>query len=269
MRSSRQTAACLALTACIAASAGQAAEGFIPPGEERFKFNLGGLLYRSETDVRFDGSVGGRQFELEDSLGLDRDRSTLSGQIIWRFASRHRLGLRAFQVKREAERAIDEELRIEDRVVPINTVLRAESRLQFFTADYRYSFVKSPQMELAGIIGVFGGRYRFRFEASNPQIDIERNTTAPMPVLGVSLDWYLGPRWTVSAYAQGMDLDLGSVDARVYNVGLSTEFMLTRHLGLGVAYNLDSVRVDVDKGSFDGRVDLTGGSLIGYLQARF
>jgi uncharacterized protein (DUF488 family) len=36
-----------------------------------------------------------------------------------------------------------------------------------------------------------------------------------------------------------------------------------------VAYNLDSVRVDVDKGSFDGRVDLTGGSLIGYLQARF
>jgi hypothetical protein len=88
-------------------------------------------------------------------------------------------------------------------------------------------------------------------------------------VIGASFDWYLGPRWTVSAYAQGMDLDFSSVDARVYNIGLSTEYMLTRHLGLGVAYTVDSVRVDVEKGSFDGRVDLTGGSLIGYLQARF
>jgi hypothetical protein len=124
-------------------------------------------------------------------------------------------------------------------------------------------------MELAGIIGVFGGRYRFRFEASNPQIDIEKNTLAPVPVLGASLDWYLGPRWTISAFAQGMDLDFSSVDARVYNIGLSTEYMLTRHFGLGVAYTVDSVRVDVERGSFDGRVDLTGGSLIGYLQARF
>lgn len=265
----RHTATCLVLLAGAAASAGHAADGFIPPGEERLKINLGTLLYRSETDVRIDGATRGTEFELEDVLGLERDRSTLSGQIIWRFASRHRLGLRAFQVKRDAEHEIDEELRIEDRVVPINTTLRAESRLQFFTADYRYSFVKNPRMELAGIIGVFGGRYRLSFEASNPQIDIEKNTTAPIPVIGASIDWYLGPRWTVSAFAQGMDLDLSSVDARVYNLGLSTEYMLTRHLGLGVAYNLDSVKVEVDKGSFDGRVDLTGGSLTGYLQARF
>jgi hypothetical protein len=174
-----------------------------------------------------------------------------------------------FQVKRETQRAIDEELRIEDRVVPINSVLRAESRMQFFIADYRYSFVKNPRMELAGIVGVFGGRYRFSFEASNPQIDIEKNATAPVPVLGAALDWYLTPRWTASAFAQGMKFNLDELDAQVVNLGVSAEYMLTRHFGLGVAYNLDSVKVDIDKGSFHGRVGLTGGSLIGYLQARF
>jgi hypothetical protein len=124
-------------------------------------------------------------------------------------------------------------------------------------------------MELAGIVGVFGGRYRFRFEATNPQIDIEKNTTAPVPVLGAALDWYLNPRWTASAFVQGMKFDLDEVDAQVVNLGLSTDYMLTPHLGLGVAYYLDSVRVELDKGSFHGRVGLTGGSLIGYLQARF
>jgi hypothetical protein len=269
MRGSRLSAGCLALLACALAPDGRGAEGFIPPGEERFKFNLGTLLYRSETEVRIDGAQRGTSFELEDRLGLDDERTVLSADFVWRFAPRHRLGLHVFQVKREEQRAIDEELRIEDRVVPVNTVLRAESRMQFFVADYRYSFVKNPRMELAGVVGVFGGRYRFSFEASNPQINIEKDVTAPVPVLGAALDWFITPRWTASAFAQGMEFDLGEVDARVYNLGLSTEYMLTRHLGLGVAYNLDSVKVDVDKGSFHGRVDLSGGSLIGYLQARF
>jgi hypothetical protein len=269
MRGRRLSSGCLLLLACVAALPGQGAEGLIPPGQERLKITLGALLYRSETEVRIDGATRGSQFELEDTLGLDQDRSALYGSIMWRFASRHRVSLSAFQVERDEQRTIDRELRIEDRVFPVNTVLRAESRTQFFIADYRYSFIKSPSMELAGILGVYGGRYRFRFQATSPQLDIEKETTAPVPVLGASLDWFLSPRWTASAFLQGMEFDLGEVDARVYNLGVAAEYMFSRHLGAGLAYNLDTVRVEVDRGSFHGRVGLTGGSLIGYLQARF
>jgi hypothetical protein len=269
MRGRRLKSGCLVLLAWLAAPPGQGAEGLIPPGQERLKINLGALLYRSETEVRIDGATRGTEFELEDVLGLDRDRSSLYGSIMWRFASRHRVSLSAFQVEREGQRAIDRELRIEDRVLPVSTVLRAESRTQFFIADYRYSFVKNESMELAGILGVSGGRYRFSFQATSPLVDIEKETTAPVPVLGASLDWFLSPRWTASAFLQGMEFDLGEIDARVYNLGVSAEYMFTRHLGAGLAFNLDAVRVELDKGSFHGRVGLSGSSLIGFLQARF
>jgi hypothetical protein len=90
-----------------------------------------------------------------------------------------------------------------------------------------------------------------------------------VPVIGASLDYFITPRWTASAFLQGMDFDFGSTDARVYNVGASTEYMLTRHIGLGVALSSNNVVVEVDKSSFHGRIGYRANTLMGYMQARF
>ena len=263
-------AACLALLlAAAAGSAGAQQSGIIPPGEETLKLSLGGILYRSDTRLRIDGARVDREFTLEDTLGLDPDRSSVYGEAVWRFASRHRLGLRTFRVKRDSERPINETIQIADTDIPVNTVLRADSKTTFLLADYRYSFMKTNRMELAGIAGVFGGRYEFRFNATNPSVDVERKVTAPVPVIGVSLDYFIAPRWTASAFVQGMSLDFGSVDARVLNLGASTEYMLTRNFGLGLALSSNSVKLELDKSNSHGRIGYRANTLMGYAQVRF
>jgi hypothetical protein len=244
-------------------------DGPIRSGEERFKFNLGGVLARSDTSLRLDGQTRGREFDLEDTLGLDKDRNTLDLEATWRFAARHRIGVRGFQLKRDAERTINETLQIEDRSFPINTTLRAESTTTFLLADYRYSFLKSERMELAGSLGVLGGRYEFRFQGSGSQTDVNKKITVPVPVIGARLDYFITPRWTASVFGQGIAFNIGDVDARAYYAGVSTEYMITRHIGVGAAYNLMGINLELEKSNFRGEIDLRTNNLTGFIQARF
>jgi hypothetical protein len=227
------------------------------------------VVARPDSTVRVDGQVRGTDVDLEQSVGLDKDVTTLELELSWRFAAKHRIGLRTFQLKRDAEKAIDETIVIRDQVIPINTSLRTESTTTLAFADYRYSFIRNPRMELAGSVGVLAGRYEFEFDASSPVVDIDRSATVPAPVLGARLDLFFTPRWTGSVYANGAAYEFNNVDARVYYAGVSTEYMITRHLGLGLRFDLLGINLELEKSGFRGEIDLSTQNVSAFLQARF
>jgi hypothetical protein len=135
--------------------------------------------------------------------------------------------------------------------------------------NYQYSFIKNDSLELAGLIGVYDARFKFNFNAPSPVNNVDKSTNAPLPVLGARLDYFVTPRWTASLFGEAMAMKIGEVDGRVYYAGVSTDYMLTRHFGLGIGYSLADLQVDVDKGDFHGRVGWRMNSLQGYAQLRF
>jgi hypothetical protein len=62
---------------------------------------------------------------------------------------------------------------------------------------------------------------------------------------------------------------LGDVDGWVLNLGVSTDYMLSRHFGVGIGYNATSLRVDVEQPDFHGRVTWTTQGVMAYGQLRF
>jgi hypothetical protein len=257
---------------CAACTSGalQAAEGMIPQGSETFKLSVGGMLQRFDSDLRLDGSQGrSREFDLENVGGVARSKSTFWGEATWRFASRHRLGLQVFTARRQNERAISENIVIEDQEIPVNTVLSTETKTTFLVANYQYSFIKSGNMEISGLFGLYTAQLRFRFGATEPLVEIDRKATAPVPVLGAAISYYVNPRWTVSGFGEGLKIKLGDVDGWVLNLGVSTDYMLSRHFGVGIGYNATSLRVDVDQSDFHGRVTWTTQGVMAYGQLRF
>lgn len=262
----------LALFACAALASGalQAAEGLIAPGEEKFSLRLGAIVHRFDTKLNLEGPQGrNREVDVEDAGGAQLEKTSVWGEGTWRFASRHRLGIQAFGSKRENQRAISQEIDLEDQVIPVNTVLNTEVKATFVIANYQYSFVKNEKMEIAGLLGLYTAQFRFRFGATQPLVDIDRKTTAPLPVLGASIDYHINPRWTVSALGEGLKLKVGDVEGRVLNLVLSTDYMLTRNFGLGAGYNATALKVDVHKSGFNGEVKWGTEGLFVYGQARF
>ena len=85
-------------------------------------------------------------------------------------------------------------------------------------------------------------------------LNTSTSTTVPLPLIGASVDWYINPRWKVSAGVEGIKANIGDVDGRAIVAAASTEYIFTRNLGAGVRYMYSDLSVDVTKSSFDGHV---------------
>ena len=244
-------------------------QDLIKQGGETFKINLGGIINQNNTSLRLDSSSGqSREVDLEDA-GLKEDSSGFLGWATWRFAANHRIGIQTFSIQRSGTKTTTESIQLGDTVVPAGTTLSAESKAQFLIANYQYSFIKNDNLEFCGLVGVYGTRFKFNFNATSPVINVNKSTDVPLPLLGASLDYFVNPRWTVSLFGEVMKMKIGDVDGRLYYVGVSTDYMLTRHFGLGIGYALTDLQADVTKGDFQGQMGWRTNSLFGYAQARF
>jgi hypothetical protein len=255
----------------MCANAVRADDAMIPGGTERWTFRLGGIVNTNNTSFRLDGSSGGRgtDIDLEDTTGIKSNLSSVLASGTWRFASNHRIGVDYFQVDRSNTKAIDRTITIGDNVIPANTVLSTDNKATFFITNYQYSFLKSENVELAILGGVYAANLKFNFTANSPIVNIDRSSWAPLPVFGLSADFFLTPRWTATLFGEGLKLKVGDIDGSIYYVGASTDYMFSRNWGVGIGYRLTDIKVDLDKGNFRGHVGWRTDGYVAYLQARF
>ena len=241
----------------------------------RFTLDLGGILNQFDTSVRLDGQgTRGANIDLEAN-GAEQTRSSFEASATWRFLSRNRIDFLYFQTKRSGNRQLDRTVVIGDNVVPVGFDLSAERETHFLLADYRFSFVKTKRIEVAGLVGVYGGEFKYNLTASgdvtgNTQvINKTASTTVPLPLIGATLDWYINPRWKISANLEGLKADIGDADGSILVAGAATEFMLVRNFGIGLAYMYSDVNVDVSKNDFNGNLVWKMNSVRAYAQFKF
>jgi hypothetical protein len=165
-----------------------------------------------------------------------------------------------FSANRSGSTTYGNQVTIGDTVFPVGATVEAKADSRFLLADYRYSFVKNDTVELAGVIGLYGGKFDFRVKATGViapntrTIETNPSTTVPLPLLGATVDWYINPQWKIAAGLQGMKADIGDVDGSVFVATAATEYMFVRNLGVGLRYMYSNVDVDVTKSSFNGNV---------------
>ncbi len=271
------TGALLIATACGAKAQDFLSQSFIKQGDETFTLNLGGILNQFGTSVRLDGpGLDGSNINLENS-GLKKSLSSFDASGTWRFLSRNRIDALYFSASRSNSRMIDRDLTIDGVVVPINSTLTTQAKDQFFFVDYRFSFVKTDAVEVAGLLGLYGSQYKFRFSATHPLdsggeasvLNATASTTVPMPLIGATLDWYINPQWKIAGSLSGIKAHIGSVDGSAFVGAVSTEYMLVRNFGIGAAYLHTDLNADVTKNSFNGNLNWKMNSVSLYGQFKF
>jgi hypothetical protein len=261
--------------ACVAAANATPAlaagdEGPIRGGTEKFKLNLGTIFSQNDTSLRLEGPGGrGIEFGLEGSNGVKRDTWSTLASGTWRFAPNHRIGFQSFSTRRENTRVTEQERVINDQTIPAGTELKTSAKTSFLVANYQYSLLRDDRMELSAMAGIYGARFKFGFDATNPPRDIESKTTAPLPMFGISLDTFITPRWSFSTFFEGLALKVGDVKGSLSYIGLSTDYMLTRHFGLGVGVSAVHLGADVSKDNGDRSIDWRSSNFFGYGQLRF
>jgi hypothetical protein len=248
------------------------AQSWTKPGDETLLMQLGAVSANYNTNVRLDGNTtgsSGTPVDLEGDMGLNGDKSTPSLAASLRVAKRHRIDGAYDDNKRSASKTTQRTYVIGDTTIPAGTVLTAEQQTTLGYLGYRYSFMKSDTMEWAAGIGMYGGNFKFKFDANSPTVRVDESTTLPLPVLTLSGDFYLTERAIVSVNLRGLKVSIGEFDGSVYSAGLAGEYRFTNNFGIGAALDRFDLSVDATKPDFRGSVNLktTSGRL--YLTARF
>lgn len=262
-------------TATAVADAQDTGSGFIKPGEDTLTLNLGAIVNNFSTSVRFDGGdVRGTDLDLEGN-GLAKTRTSGYASGTWRFLPNHRIDAQYWSSRRSGTKQVGREVVIDGNVVPLGVSLSIDNRTQFFTADYRYSFVRNESVEVAGVLGLYGGQFKYDLSATGSDghavVSANKNasTTVPLPLLGVTVDWYPQPRWRISGDLTGMKARIGDVDGSALLVAASTDYMLTRNIGIGARYMYSDVSATVTKSSFNGDLAFRTNSLSVYAKLMF
>lgn len=239
-------------------------DDMIGVGKDRFRFSLGsfGPAFNTELRVAAEDVGPGDEVDLEDDLDLKSDDTSIYLSGGWRFRPKHRIFVSYFDSTREGEATATDEIQIGDEVYPAGASLRTELSLRVMPINYNYSLKKTERSELAVTGGLHWNAVKLRVEGSasagaqDVDAEVEAKVNAPMPLLGMDYQYAFTPRWHGGARGEvfwfdfaGSTIDVGGT---IVNVRLSTDYWITRNMGLGAAVNYFQIDLEAESDSWDG-----------------
>jgi len=209
-----------------------------------FDFNIGGFLIDLNTSAAIGGGSGlGSVIRLEDLLGLDEDQSLLRLGFRWDFAHRHSIGVTWFSISRGASGYFDATVDFVD--LRFIGTYESEFDVDYYGLEYRYSLINNNRIDAgfsAGIntfdiyAAIEGDAYLIAEIPSNPIVEYHRATAdiiAPVPGIGIFLDYALTKKLILSSGFQFVDLSIGGYDGRFLDSRVTLDWFFTRHFGIG------------------------------------
>lgn len=232
----------------------------------RFQVGLGTFLNGSSLSIRLDGEAGeiGTPVNWGRTIG-DKDVTRFRFDGLWRVTERHHLRLMYTDYSSSAERSVEDEIIWDGEVIPVGALARGTFGFEVFEVAYEYAFVRRPELEVAGSIGVhvteLEATLLARVQVGDDQATVERGGTAdvdaPLPVFGLHGLWRLSDEFYADLLGQAFYLTSGDYEGRILNWRAMLLWQWHPRMGLGLGYDWFRVDVDGDEDGFRGTLDWT------------
>jgi hypothetical protein len=246
--------------------------------DDRFALALGGFLTQFDSESRLDSEhLGeGTDIDLEETLGMDDEKGVFRLDGYYRFSRRSRLQFGYTGWSRGGERRLTEEVQWGDRVYEVGALVTTEMNSRILKLAYKYSVVNDGRVDAGASLGlstywffntldlaagVSGGGGAVSGATQRESRDI----VAPIPTLGLHLEWTIAPRFFLRTTGEYFSARVSGYDGELLDLMGGIDYYVTPSVGLGVAYNF--VNIDFlggDRVEYRVRYEYDG--LFGYLR---
>ena len=275
-RSFRSVLAAVGLALALGLWAGAPAvaeEGFDRGSKDIFLISAGTFLIDFDTNASLDSETLGKgtDIDFEDDLGLvaNQNRARLDGY--WRFAHKHRLDFALYYYNRTADRTIDQQIEWGDVTYDVGAEIHSEVKFQFFKLNYKYSFVRTQNLEFAFSAGLSTIRTEAELAGQGTvsggvgeSFQKKANSLlVPIPVLGLYGEWCMVRNLYLRGGVEYLAVNVAGWEGSVKDVRASVDWYPFKHFGFGVGYNIFRLDGSHDADAvFDFRYEYSG--LLGY-----
>ena len=206
--------------------------------------------------VTDENQIVGTGISFEKNLGLDNSKGTALLGVDWRFARRHLLSYRYFDLSRSSI-STDSTVTIAigetvfDLTLPIQSFFDVTAN----EVSYAYSLLFDERKELAIGIGLSVQDLELGLQgtASSPQpgaiIDSRLDSTAPLPTLNVGFDYAFTDRWLFVSRLGWLAVEADfaadeELSGEIINATIGISWHAFEHVGFFAHYQVFDVDVD-------------------------
>ncbi len=221
---------------------------------------LGTYLATQDTNLRVDSKTLGKgvEFNFEDTLKLDNSLPLFRIEGDFRISRRFEVGLSYYRIKRSNNLVtLDRTIQFEDKVFEIGGKVDGSYTIDLVKFNLKYSIFLNETFDLGLYLGINTLFYEIGLEADfqERREAVKKDVWAPVPSLGVHATWNIVPKLDLKTkvdyffYTISEDLDFNQLQ---FNAAL--EYFPIRYVGIGLAYDIRTLTLDLDKSDFSGRI---------------
>jgi hypothetical protein len=243
-----------------------------------FVLQGGAFLPRMSLDLSVDGSLTGEHppLEFEGGVGARENDELFAAELVWRFGERWSFRGQYFEGGRNAAKVLDQDVEWGDAVFEQGSFVAAGTSLEITRFFFARDFSKSPQHEF----GIGLGLHRMGFEFSltgdivvngQPFVAETRavSAVAPLPNIGTWYAYSPSEKWVFDVRLDWLDASIGEYSGVLINSAVGANYQVFKHLGVGIKLQRFSLKFDVDKSDWHGRLKLTYQGLYLYLSGNW
>jgi len=240
--------------------------------DSRVEFRIGSQSFTSfTTRVRLDSDTlnKGTEVTLEDDLAVDDKTGVARMDGVLRFGQRHAFAMSYYNITRTGTRNISREIHYGDSVFPINAAVTTDFDQEIVKAAYRFRFLDKNRGNLAGSAGLHVMTFSTSMRTLNGMTSEQRETTAPLPVIGLQGAYKLGGKWNLNGSVEWFDVTAGDVQGTFSDFIVAAEHQTLEHFAFGFALNRLALRFDSGDADLRGRLDIKFDAGLLYVKGKF
>lgn len=253
------------------------AEEVVP---DKFKIAFGAY-----TLVRYDSTFSltepnlgaGISIDPEATLGLVSDQAVLRLTGHYRFGKKHALTYSWYSINSQGNKSIEEEIEWLDEngdLITIPTGASVDTNLDFdlFKVGYLWSFYHTDKVELGVGAGLHTTRIAVGLTADTTSTGVDArdvSTTLPLPVFFAGFTYQVTPEFNWFLKAELFTLEFDDWEGTYTDSSLGMEYRAFKHVGLGVAFNSDALRITEDASDYKFTFDIGITGLMIYAAAYY
>jgi hypothetical protein len=222
---------------------------------DRLVLDLGGYLteFSSEAFAGTGGGIGSG-INLEEALGLEDESDVFRFDGLYKFNAKNAIVFGYYGFNRNAAGELEEYIDFLDLTFVGNYF--ATNDVKVYTVGYRRSLVNTGRVDAGLSIGLSTFDFRIAIEGEisvtggipTPLPEFERRAAAndvlaPVPTVGMFINYALTPRLILSLSAGFLDLDIDKYDGRFLETRVTIDWFFSRHWGVGAGLGSTDVRV--------------------------
>lgn len=234
--------------------------------DSRFRLGVGEFFQSADSklSVGVAGEALTREYDWQNTFGLDNSDNRGSGTFYWGFGEKWSLALQYIDHSSSARAVLDQDVSWEDLTLKAGSFVGAGVSSKVMRVFFGRKFSEGPKHEFGAGLGVhwlqIGAFAEGEFYLDDQPYGFERrgaSAEAPLPNIGAWYAYAFSQRWLAHARLDWFNASIDQYSGGLTNAAVGIAVQPWRHFAIGLDYNYFNLNVDVDGSDWYGSADFT------------